>query len=124
MKNNRYYASIIFLKIIVLRKNSTGRGLGLDWSEREIFLGDFNHAVHPTIDLGLEATINELNTKLSKKKSHSKNWYKLKNKIDRLKEYKSDFINDWEHGKSLKLVNYADFIGIEDINFKSFHNNG
>ncbi|MDR2831087.1 MAG: hypothetical protein LBB45_08705, partial [Methanobrevibacter sp.] len=37
MKNNRYYASIIFLKIIVLRKNSTGRGLGLDWSERECF---------------------------------------------------------------------------------------
>ncbi|MDR2831111.1 MAG: hypothetical protein LBB45_08825 [Methanobrevibacter sp.] len=54
--------------------------------------------------------------------SHSKNWYTLKSKIDRLKEYKSNFINDWEHKKSLKLVDYADFIGIEDINFKSFHN--
>jgi hypothetical protein len=29
MKNNRYYASIIFKEIIVVRKNSTGRGLGL-----------------------------------------------------------------------------------------------
>ncbi|MDR1818758.1 MAG: transposase [Methanobrevibacter sp.] len=125
--NGKYYCSIIYKNVSIKQKIHTNKVLGMDWGEKTFWSLDNGIKLNPTINIKLENKINTLQQDLSRKigykngeaKSHS--YLKLKSKIDKLKEYRSNVLDEWEHQKTHKLVNDYDYIFIEDISYKNLH---
>jgi putative transposase len=121
MKNNKYYASIIYRNVPVAPMVNTNKDLGIDWGET-IFLTLSNGTkINPVIYQTIENKINYLQTELSYKKLHSNSWYKLKNRIDKLKTKRTNRLKDWYHKITTELVKNFDNIFIENLNYKNIH---
>jgi putative transposase len=121
MKNNKYYASIIYKNVEILPMINTNNDLGIDWGETTFLTLNNGNKINPVINYELEDKINCLNFDLSKKKLHSKSWYKLKLRIDKLKEKRTNRLKDWYHKLTTQLVRDYDNIFIEKLNYKTIH---
>ena len=121
MKNNKYYASIIYKNVEITPMVNTNKDLGIDWGESTFLTLSKGIKINPFIDHDLEEKINNLNFDLSKKTLHSKSWYRLKNKIDKLKEKRTNRLKNWYHKLTTKLVKNYDNIFIEKLNYKTIH---
>jgi len=121
MKNNKYYASIIYKNVEITPLTNTNQDLGIDWGEKTFLTLSNGTKINPIIDYKLEKQINYLQRELSYKTLYSNSWYKLKNKIDKLKEKRTNRLNDWYHKLTIKLVKDFDNIFIEKLNYKTIH---
>jgi len=121
MKNNKYYASIIYKNVEIFPKVNTNEDLGIDWGETTFLTFSNGIKVNPIIDYKLEEKINYWTRELSYKVRYSNSWYKLKHKIDNLKEKRTNRLKDWYHKLTTKLVTDFDNIFIEKLNYKIIH---
>lgn len=121
MKNNKYYASIIYKNVEITSLINTNKDLGIDWGEKTFLTFSNGIKVNPIIDYELEKQINYLQTELSYKKLYSNSWHKLKSKIDNLKEKRTNRLKDWYHKLTIKLATDFDNIFIEKLNYKTIH---
>jgi putative transposase len=121
MKNNKYYASIIYKNVEIPPLVNTNRDLGIDWGEITFLALSDDIKINPIINHELEEKINYLTRELSYKKLYSKNWYRLKTKIDKLKEKRTNRLKDWYHKLTTQLVKNYDNIFIEKLNYKTIH---
>jgi putative transposase len=121
MKNNKYYASIIYKNVEITPLRNTNQDLGIDWGEKTFLTLSNGTKINPIIDTDLEDKINYYTRELSYKKLHSNSWYKLKNKIDKLKNKRTNKLNDYYHKLTTKLAQDFDNIFIEKLNYKTIH---
>jgi putative transposase len=121
MKNNKYYASITYKNVEITPITNTNEDLGIDWGETTFLTLSNETKINPYIDQTLENEINYLQRELSYKVAHSNSWYRLKNKIDKLKEKRSNQLNDWYHKITTELVRNFDTIYIEKLNYMAIH---
>ena len=120
-RNNKYYASIIYKDVEITPMVNTNKDLGIDWGETTFLTLSSGMKINPIIDHELEYKINYLTRELSYKKLHSKSWHRLKNKIDKLKEKRTNKLKDYYHKLTTDLVRNFDNIFIEKLNYKNIH---
>ena len=121
MKNNKYYASIIYKNVEIKPMVNTNKDLGIDWGEKTFLTLSNKTKINPTIYYDLEDEINYWTRELSYKKLYSSSWYRLKSKIDKLKEKRTNRLKDWYHKLTTELVRDYDNIYIEKLNYKVLH---
>jgi len=121
MKNNNYFASILFKNVEITPLANTNQDLGVDWGETAFLTLSNGTKINPIIDQKLEEEIDYLTRELSYKKLYSNSWYKLKNKIDKLKSKRTNRLKDYYHKLTTKLVTDYDNIFIEKLNYKVIH---
>jgi putative transposase len=126
-KNGKYYCSIIYKNVEMSSLPHTNEDLGMDWGETNFYTCSDNTKLNPVINFELEKKINTLTSKLScktgskKGQRRSNNYNRLLHRINKLKEYRSNVLDDWEHKISLDLVKNYDDIYIEELNHKKLH---
>jgi len=121
MKNNKYYASINYKNVKITPITNTNQDLGIDWGETTFLTLNNTTKINPIINYQLENKINYLVRELSYKQKYSKSWHRLKNKIDKLKEKRTNQLLDWYHKLTTQLTHEFDNIFIEKLNYKTIH---
>ena len=121
MKNNKYFASILYKDVEITPLAGTNQDLGVDWGEKTFLTLSNGTKINPIINQKLEEEIDYLNSELSYKKLYSKSWHKLKNKIDKLKSKRTNRLKDYYHKLTTQLVTDYDNIFIEKLNYKAIH---
>ena len=86
MKNNKYYANVIYKNVEITPLLNTNEDLSIYWEKPQFLTLNNGRKANPFSDNELEDKINSQNFDLSRKQLHSKSWYKIKLQIDKLKE--------------------------------------
>ena len=119
---NKYFVSILteYEYDIPYRILDINKSIGLDYSSSFLYVDSNGNSVNmPHYYRLLEERLNKENRKLSHMKLHSNNWYKQKQRINKIHEKISNQRKDYLHKLSTKLVNSYDYVALEDINLKN-----
>lgn len=130
-----YYASLCVEYDKDIKKISSNKVLGLDYSQHDFYVSsEGEKANYPRYYRKMENKLKLEQQKLSRKQLKSNNWIKQKKKISKIQLKIANQRKDWLHKKSYELANNFDVICVEDIDLrgmgqtlhlaKNLHDNG
>lgn len=115
-KNNNFYASITCNDVIIEEKEKTNDFVGIDLGLKTyIVTSDYFEYKNNYFIKKYSDKINNLNSILSKKKEKSKQFYKIKNKLNSVYQKLINSRNDYIHKITNELVSKYDIICIETL---------
>ena len=122
LDNDNSYYICISLKIDIInsyKRIDVNNSLGLDYSQKYLYIdNEGNRCNMKHYYQEQEERISKLKRALIKCEKNSINFYKIKNKINKLYKRSYNQRNDFLHKESTRLANKYDFICVEDINMK------
>ena len=119
---NKYYVSILteYDAPVINKTLDTNKAIGLDYSSSSLYVDSNGNSINmPHYYRQLESKLAKENRKLSHMVLHSNNWYKQKQRINKIHEKISNQRKDYLHKLSTNIVNKYDYIALEDINMKN-----
>lgn len=126
-KTGTYYASITIEKYETDKKVEIDfdKSIGLDYSSPHFYVDSKgNKADMLPFYRKQEARLDELRRKLSKQEYRSENYFKVKNKLDKVSKRVANQRKDWLHKTTTKLVNDYDVICLETLKMEDIAHYG
>ncbi len=119
-----WHVSVLVEREIEDRPISHKKSVGIDVGIKEFaFLSNGKSIDNPKYYREYEAKLARAQRELSRKKKHSRNWYKQLKKVHRIHNKIANSRRDFLQKESTKIVNHYDTICLEDLNIKGMVKN-
>lgn len=123
-KAGSYYISIALETVMVKEVNYSNKAIGIDLGIKDFAItSDGEKIENPRHLQKYENKLAKLQRQLARKKKHSNNWHKLKEKIQKLHKKITDVRDDFLHKLSTRLVKENQLICLEDLNISGMLKN-
>lgn len=123
-RNNKYYISICF-EYKIIKKPLSSNQIGLDWGLKDYFIDNYGNTYNlPKSIVRQQVRINQLQRILANKVKGSKNFIKLKEKLNNAYLRQSNIKKDWIEKFTYKLCSNYNFIAIEDLDLIEMRKKG
>ncbi len=122
-KNGKYFISILVEEVIEITERPF-KAVGIDVGlEHFAVLSNGEKVSNPRWFRKTELKLKVLQRRLSRKKLHSKNWYKMKAKISKLHEKVLNQRGDFLHKVSTAIAKQYSFVAVENLSVKNMQKN-
>jgi putative transposase len=119
-----WYVSILTERETEDKPVSHKKSVGIDVGIKEFAtLSNGKSIENPKYYREYEAQLARVRRGFSRKKKHSKNWYKQLRKVHRIHNKIANSRKDFQHKESTKIVNHNDIICLEDLNIRGMVKN-
>jgi putative transposase len=119
-----WYVSVLVEREIEDKLISHKKSVGIDIGIKEFaFLSNGKSIENPRYYREYEAQLARVQRELSRKKKHSRNWYKQLRKVHRIHNKIANSRRDFQNKESTKIVNHYGIICLEDLNIKGMVKN-
>ena len=123
-RNNKYYISICF-EYKINKKPSKNNQIGLDWGLKDYFIDNYGNTYNlPKSVIRQQVRISKLQRILANKVRGSKNFIKLKEKLNNAYLRQYNIKKDWIEKFTYELCSNYNLIIIEDLDLIEMRKNG
>jgi putative transposase len=123
-RSGKYYISICF-EYKIIKKSSSNNQIGLDWGLKDYFIDNYGNTYNlPKSVVRQQVRINQLQRILTNKVKGSKNFIKLKEKLNNAYLRQYNIKKDWIEKFTYKLCSNYNLIVIEDLDLIEMRSKG
>ena len=123
-RNNKYYISICF-EYKINKKPSKDNQIGLDWGLKDYFIDNYGNTYNlPQSVIRQQVRISKLQRILANKVKGSKNFVRVKEKLNNAYLRQYNIKKDWIEKFTFKLCSNYNLIVIEDLDLIEMRRNG